>query len=389
MTVVPARDPGSRVDRSSRSGRAWDAVLRGAQALRLLGHPVEVRDGGTARLVDPLTGSEVAIEAPPPIGPGWAAPEYAGLIAAGRLLRGDASPVTSAEVAGGLAEGMIGGAAAELVRCADGWIVARFRDGGERELLDRRLGTSIERGSLAEVWQAAAECRLLVAPVLRPAAIVPAPQARLPGIPGAAGRTLRVVDWTSLWAGPWACGALAAAGDTVVRIEVPSRPDGLLLTAAGRAIWERFNAGKEHLRLDARETADRERIASLLTSADLLIDGNTTRVLPQLGFGEAWLRENAPRLSVLSLTAYDGQHVGLPGLGETASAAAGLLWRGAGRPATPLPWADPLAGAALLLVVEAWRRRGSPTGARFQVSLAAAAAGAAVPSHSSRCGRAL
>lgn len=309
------------------------------------------------------------------------AAEYAGLLAAARLLRRDASPVTSAEVSVALVEGMVGGPPAELVRCADGWLVARFRAPEERELFDRRLGLAVERTSLATAWRAAAECRLLVAPVLRPGRIAPPPPrpAASPRMFGSAGRAARIVDWTSLWAGPWACGGMAAAGDEVVRIEAPSRPDGFLQTAAGRVIWERFNAGKELLRVDARAVADRGRIAALLASSDLLIDGNTPRVLPQLGFDDTWLREHAPRLSVIRLAAYDGAYAGLPGLGETASAVAGLLWRDAGVPAAPLPWADPLAGATLWLTVEAWRRGGLPSGVRARVSLSAAAARAAMP----------
>lgn len=62
-----------------------------------------------------------------------------------------------------------------------------------------------------------------------------------------------------------------------------------------------------------------------------------------------------------------------------ASAVAGLLWRDAGGQVEPLPWADPLAGAELRLLVEAWRRGGSPSGVRVRVSPGAAAARAAVP----------
>lgn len=311
MTVVlaPLRRP--RKDRFRREGATGDAAARGARALRLLGHLVGIRRGEVDRLIDPVSGAEVAIEPPPPVGPAWVAAEYAGLVAAARLLRRDASPVTSVEVAAALVEGMVGGPHAELIRCADGWVVARFRAPDERELLDRRLGGLVVRAPRHAVWRVAAECRLLVAPVLRPGRTARPRPVALPPTRAASGRAAGIIDWTSLWAGPWASGGLAADGDEVVRIEAPTRPDGFLLTKAGRVVWERFNGGKRLVRADARDAAGRTRIAAHLASSDLLLDDNTRRVLPQLGFDETWLRKHAPRLSVIALSAYDGEHAGL------------------------------------------------------------------------------
>jgi crotonobetainyl-CoA:carnitine CoA-transferase CaiB-like acyl-CoA transferase len=180
-----------------------------------------------------------------------------------------------------------------------------------------------------------------------------------------------VVDWTPLIAGPSACAALAEAGAEVVRIEHPGRPDGL--RSGDPALWDRLNGAKRLLLADAATPAGRRAVAEALRWADLVVSGNSLRVLPQLGFTDDWFRERAPRAALFELVAYLPPDEDQPGLGEHAAAVAGLLWSRGARPRPPRPWADPLAGALCALLATAWEYARRPAGARLRVSLEGAA----------------
>jgi hypothetical protein len=307
--------------------------------------------------------------------PSAIADEYLGLLAAGALLAG--APLVPAARVAELRDGRPA-RTARLLRCADGWCVARWRSGDEPVLL-RALVGPLSRATVVRVWQAAAEARLLVAPV-RSAPRVRRPTVRTlaPHRPRPARRgdpATRVVDWTNLWAGPWATGVLAREGVEVVRIEAPSRRDGY-----GGARWDRWNGAKRLLLADARDAASRERIGAELAGAAVLVSGHTPRVLPQLGFDDAWFARAAPQVFRLSLVAFEGRVAGAPGTGEQAAALSGLLARGGtADPAPPYPWADPLLGAWTLLVLRAHAAAGRPAGGHARLSLEAAAARAAIP----------
>ncbi len=303
-------------------------------------------------------------------------------LAAAELLRGGAGRLDVLDARRTLQEGALLGAGASLERCADGWLVVRWRRPEERDLLEAVLGRPLRRADAAAAWSAAADCRLLVAPVrerprkeargavgshrrLKPRlALVPSDR-----------RPLGVVDWTSLWAGPWATGRLADDGARTVRIEAPSRRDGLLGSVAGRRLWERWNGEKDLLLADARSAAGREAIARAIASSDVLVSAHTPRVLPQLGFDAARLARFAPRLLHVALVAYEPPYEYAPGLGEHGAAVSGLLWGGTDQSAVALaPLADPLLGALVLTVVRAWVVGGRPPGITVRLSLEAAAA---------------
>jgi CoA-transferase family III len=272
----------------------------------------------------------------------------------------------------------------QLMRCRDGWVVARWRDEHEPWLLRALVGPEATR---AETVSAAREARLLVGAVRRPALGAGALGSRrttralsagtLEHSPLAGGRRLgrrpRVVDWTVLWAGPWAAQEVRRSGADVERIEHPRRRDGLLAWPDGQAWWRRLNGGKRLSLLDGRRDGDRARLERSLADADVLLTSMTPRALRTLGFGDDWRAEHAPHLLHVELVAFEPPWGDAPGLGEHAAAEAGLLWNGDDRPCAPYPWADPLLGALALLTARAWLASGHARGGRVRLSLERAA----------------
>jgi len=371
---------------------AMTAVAPGAETLRLTaadGRCLSVTVGGwtdekALRAKAGITARQRAGGDPPGDGPaGAVVATYVGLVAAARALHVvSARPrditVNSPAVAAGLLEGLRPEhAAADVLRAEDGWLVARWRDEQERVLFAALAGATGDGQLLAPVEELATrawECRLLVAPVRAGPATAPAAavslRRRYGGRPAAG---LRVVDWSPLWAGPWLTAQLARRGARVVRVEMPQRRDGLLRTPAGRRLWQRWNAGKALRLIDASIPAGRDELAEVVARADVLVTGQTPRVLPQLGLDNAWFARTAPHLLHMALVAYEPPHHDAPGLGEHASAVAGLLWRGDAPPYPPLPWADPLLAAWGLVVVRAWLAAGAVVSGRVQLSLESAA----------------
>jgi hypothetical protein len=154
-----------------------------------------------------------------------------------------------------------------------------------------------------------------------------------------------VIELGGLWAAPLATKLLGDLGARVVKVEAPSRPDGIRAGSPDR--FRALNDGKEIMRLDLRRDADRERVLDLLGPRTVVVENNTARVLPNLGLapetilgrGAAVVRLPASRL-----------RPEWRGLGSTIEMAAGLGREGPdGLTCAPIPLTDPLAGAAAAL----------------------------------------
>lgn len=137
-------------------------------------------------------------------------------------------------------------------------------------------------------------------------------------------RKLRVVDLSSLWAGPLCGHLLLRAGCEVIKVESLGRPDGARRGPA--AFFDLLNAGKASVALDFTDASQRAQLIDLLRGADIVIESARPRALRQLGIeADAILRDN-PRLSWVSITAYGRE---LPqgqwaGYGDDTAVAAGL-----------------------------------------------------------------
>ncbi len=261
------------------------------------------------------------------------------------------------------------GGATRLLASADGWLALSLARPSDHELVPAWLERDAPLDG--EGWDSIAEVvshrpgRPLVeraALLGLAAASVGEPQAdpvdptrspdgvrrvRLDGVAPGSGSLVgcRVVDLSSLWAGPL-CGALLArAGAEVIKVESTRRPDG---SRSGPAqFFDLLNAGKRSVALDFTDPDGVSWLHRLVDDADVVIEASRPRALAGLGLDPHRL---GPRLRVwVSITGH-GRRPGQAnrvGFGDDAAAAGGLVVWSRGRPlfcADAI--ADPLAGLA-------------------------------------------
>lgn len=182
---------------------------------------------------------------------------------------------------------------------------------------------------------------------------------------------VRVLDLSTLWAGPLAGSLLARAGCDVLKVESPTRPDGA--RRGEKRFFDLMNGGKRGCALDLHEEADRRTFEGLLARADVVIESARPRGLEQLGFDAAdWVAERPGRIWA-SITGYGrtAPERDWIAFGDDAAVAAGLAWsppsvelRATGEPEEQTPCfcadaiADPLTGLHVAAIVLAHRRRG-------------------------------
>ena len=108
-------------------------------------------------------------------------------------------------------------------------------------------------------------------------------------------------------AAPYASGRLADAGARVVKVERPEgdfarRYDELVNGGSAYFVW--LNRGKESIRLDLKDDADRALLGRMIEKADVFIQNLAPGATARLGFGASVLREKFPRLITCSISGY-------------------------------------------------------------------------------------
>ncbi|MBS0378910.1 MAG: CoA transferase [Proteobacteria bacterium] len=178
------------------------------------------------------------------------------------------------------------------------------------------------------------------------------------GTPREPGRAApRVVDLSSLWAGPLCSHLLQLGGARVIKVEGLGRPDGM--RAAAYPFFDLLNAGKQSVALDFTTTAGRDTLRRLLGCADIVIEGSRPRALRQLGIDAEALLAEHPGMTWVSVTGYAraSAECDWVAFGDDGAVAGGLsqvLWESTGEPLFCADAvADPLTGlhAALVAVV--------------------------------------
>ena len=185
------------------------------------------------------------------------------------------------------------------------------------------------------------------------------------------GKSPRVLDLSSLWAGPLAAHLLWLAGADVVKVESRARPDSM--RSGDEKFYALLNQGKASVVLNFTDAVDRQALLSIIAAADIVIESARPRALAQLGIDAAQIVRNTPGLSWLSITGHgaEGEAGGWVGFGDDCGVAGGLsaALRAAGG-ATGFVGdaiADPLTGMEAALV--AWDAWTSRRGGRFALAM--------------------
>jgi crotonobetainyl-CoA:carnitine CoA-transferase CaiB-like acyl-CoA transferase len=177
-----------------------------------------------------------------------------------------------------------------------------------------------------------------------------------PGTPPLAGIT--VLDLTAFWAGPACTHQLATLGADVIKVESPTRPDGMRFATVKPPTepdWMEYgptfhgtNPGKRSVTIDFSTPAGRDLVLRLVEHADVVVENFTPRVLGNVGLGYDELRARRPDVILLRMPAFglDGPWRDRPGFAQTTEQASGIAWMTGERGGEPLVRStiDPIAG---------------------------------------------
>jgi CoA-transferase family III len=252
------------------------------------------------------------------------------------------------------------GGSCRLVRTSNGWVALNLPRREDVEMVPALLGRSVVDDPWSAVEHAASSAgsgelveraQLLGLPAselgfprgeIHPARVeLLWPRAKEP----LALEGLVVVDLSAMWAGPLAAAIMAAAGAEVVKVESLDRPDG------ARAIPQFYGwihpPSQKVTSFDFSNPTDLERLRSLISDADVVIEASRPRALRQFGLDPCSLDARSGRVW-LSITGYgrddpSGQRVAF---GDDAAVAGGLVaWDDNGEPVFCADAiADPLSG---------------------------------------------
>jgi len=119
-------------------------------------------------------------------------------------------------------------------------------------------------------------------------------------------KPIRVLDLSSLWAGPLCSQLLQQAGAQVVKVESKTRPDGAGLNtrSGGKEFYAWLNRNKELITLDFSEANDIQQLKQMIVEADIVIEGSRPRALRQLGIDAEAMVQQQPGLVWVSITGY-------------------------------------------------------------------------------------
>jgi len=167
-------------------------------------------------------------------------------------------------------------------------------------------------------------------------------------------RPPRVLDLSSLWAGPLCTHLWALAGADVLKLESVQRPDGA--RNGPPAFFALLNNGKTQLEMDLSSEQGIRQLEEHIRGCDIVVEGSRPRALQQLGISAEKLVSETPGLTWLSITGHGREppQAEWIAFGDDAAVAAGLSsviheatghWRICGDAI-----ADPLSGMHMALV---------------------------------------
>ncbi len=233
------------------------------------------------------------------------------------------------------------GGGCRLLAAQDGWLALNLARPEDRELLPAWLETPRQAGE--DAWgfaQRALRTRALgtmirrgrlmgmaVAPVseapTRPTPWLRADLTRRLGTPPFPGQSPRVLDLSSLWAGPLCAQLLGASGARVIKAESVHRPDGA--RRGDPRFFDLLNAGKLSVALELGQARGITALRALIAQADIVVESARPRALAQMGIDPRACLDARPGQVWVSITGYgrSGEAGGWAGFGDDAAIAAG------------------------------------------------------------------
>ena len=143
-------------------------------------------------------------------------------------------------------------------------------------------------------------------------------------------RGIRVLDLTTIVAGPAASMILADLGAQVIKIERPGGEDGRSMSPH-RGPWGAYfttlNRGKRSLAVDIRKPAGRETVLRMAASCDVFLENFRGGKAAALGLDETAVRVRKPNIIYASLSAYGprGPDYTRPGYDALLQARTGIM----------------------------------------------------------------
>lgn len=155
---------------------------------------------------------------------------------------------------------------------------------------------------------------------------------------------LRVIDLSTVLAGPNCARYLADFGADVIKVENPATGDSLRNMgwrdpADGEGLWWRLvSRNKRTIDLDLKDDDDRDLFLRLVDDADVLVENFRPGTLERLSLGPDVLHDRNPRLVVTRITGFGqtGPYSNRPGFASIAEAMSGLA------SITGLPGGEPM-----------------------------------------------
>lgn len=143
---------------------------------------------------------------------------------------------------------------------------------------------------------------------------------------------LRVIDVSTVIAGPGCARYLADFGADVIKVERPDRGD--TTRSMGwrdprddvTLLWKLCGRGKRTVTLDLKADTDRATMLQLCDSADILVENFRPGTLERLGLGPDVLLERHPELVICRVSGFgqDGPYAHRPGFATLAEAMSGF-----------------------------------------------------------------
>jgi crotonobetainyl-CoA:carnitine CoA-transferase CaiB-like acyl-CoA transferase len=174
---------------------------------------------------------------------------------------------------------------------------------------------------------------------------------------------IRILDLTSVVAGPLATQTLADMGADVIKIESPdgdtTRYTGPARSPDMAALFMGLNRGKRSLVLDLKHSAAADALWRLIATADVFVHSMRPQAIERLGFGHETVCARQPRIVYAAIHGYrsGGPYSGRPAYDDVIqgqSGVAALMAEIAGEPRyAPTILADKTTASALVGAVAA------------------------------------